>query len=210
MLRMAVIGASGMARRHMEGILVNENSELVAICEINLERAKEAAEKLEIADNVKIYEDYSEMVKAENIDAAVVVTPDGTHREIVVNLLNAGVDVLCEKPMALNLADCKAMIEAEKASGRKLMIGQVCRCTPAFVMAKEMIDAGRIGDLIFVESEYAHNYTRARGADDWRVDPDRHGVIGAAVMPSTCFDGLREIPRRFMPTPITNPSSIGR
>ena len=177
MLRMAVIGASGMARRHMEGILVNENSELVAICEINLERAKEAAEKLEIADKVKIYEDYMEMVKAEKIDAAVVVTPDGTHREIVVNLLNAGVDVLCEKPMALNLADCKAMIEAEKASGRKLMIGQVCRYTPAFIKAKELIDAGEIGELFYVESEYGHDYMHM-GDNHWRVDPERHPIVG--------------------------------
>ncbi len=177
MLRMAVIGASGMARRHMEGILANENSELVAICELDLERAQEAAKSLEIANKVKIYKDYMEMVEKEHIDAAVVVTPDGTHREIVVNLLKAGVDVLCEKPMALNLDDCRAMIAAERETGKKLMIGQVCRYTPAFKKAKELIDSGEIGELFFVESEYGHDYTHM-GDDHWRVDPERHPIVG--------------------------------
>jgi predicted dehydrogenase len=61
--------------------------------------------------------------------------------------LMAGKDVLCEKPMALTIEECEKMMEAEKKSGKTLMIGQVCRCTPAFVMAKKMIEEGKIGSL---------------------------------------------------------------
>jgi len=92
--------------------------------------------------------------------------------------MRAGKDVLCEKPMALTVAECEHMMRAEKETGRKLMIGQVCRCAPAFALAKRLIDEGRIGELFFVESEYAHDYAVARGANDWRVHPDRHGIIG--------------------------------
>ena len=113
-----------------------------------------------------------------NVDAVVVCIPDQLHLEVTEAFLRAGKDVLCEKPMALTMAECEQMMRAEKETGRKLMIGQVCRCTPAFALTKKLISEGQIGELYFVESEYAHDYAVARGAGDWRVNPERHGVIG--------------------------------
>ena len=91
-----------------------------------------------------------------------------------------GCNVMCEKPMALFTEDCAEMIKASKESGKLLMVGQVCRYAPGFVKAKEMVEAGVIGDLFFAESEYAHDYKEVRGVDDWRVDKDREPVIGGA------------------------------
>jgi predicted dehydrogenase len=59
-----------------------------------------------------------------------------------------------------------------------LMIGQVARFSPGFCKAKELVDAGRIGDLYFVESEYAHSYTIHPGVHNWRITPERNGFIG--------------------------------
>ncbi len=173
-LNIVVIGCSGMAQRHMQGVLDN-GANLYGICDISEERI---APRLAEFEGVKTTTDYREYVTDPNVDAAVIVTPDKLHKQMTIDFLMAGKDVLCEKPMALTLDECRDMIDAEKKSGKKLMIGQVCRCTPSFIMTKNLIDEGRIGELFFVESEYAHDYAVARGADDWRVDPDRHGIIG--------------------------------
>ena len=174
-LNIAVIGCSGMAKQHMRGVIAKEGACLYAVCDTAEERLAECREEFSvpIATN-----DWRELVNDPALDAVVIVTPDKLHTEMTVAFLRAGKDVLCEKPMALTVAECEEMMRVERETGRKLMIGQVCRCTPAFLMAKELVASGRIGELFFVESEYAHHYGNARGYDDWRVDPDRHAVIG--------------------------------
>ena len=98
---------------------------------------------------------------------------------MTVDALQAGKHVLCEKPMALTRKDCAAMIRAGEESGRKLMIGQICRYTPGFRRAKELIDSGAIGELFFVESEYAHDYEKIiPDTSNWRADPLRSGFLG--------------------------------
>ncbi|MBE6885223.1 MAG: Gfo/Idh/MocA family oxidoreductase [Ruminococcaceae bacterium] len=175
-LNIAVIGCSGMAQLHMQGILAKKEACLYAICDpADDGRLEKCRDEFQVPVAVA---DYRDLVEDPNIDAVVIVVPDPLHYEMTVAFLNAGKDVLCEKPMALTLEECEGMMRAEKESGRKLMIGQVCRCTPAFVMTKELIDAGRIGELFFVESEYAHDYSVARGYRDWRVTPEREGFIG--------------------------------
>lgn len=175
-LNVAVIGCSGMGRAHMLGVTEKEGATLYAICD---NATDDRLEKCKEEYNVPIaVTDYRELVNDENIDAVVIVTPDQRHLEMTVAFLRAGKDVLCEKPMALSVGDCVEMRRAEKETGRRLMIGQVCRYTPAFVMAKELVASGRIGELFFVESEYAHNYTNSRGYNDWRVSPERDGFIG--------------------------------
>jgi len=177
MLEMAVIGAGAIAKTHMKAVLNNPETELKAICDLNLEKAQKAVELLGIADKVKVYTDYMEMAVQEKLDAVIVVTDDKSHRPITVDLLEQGVHVLCEKPMALNVEDCKAMIHTAKTSGKTLMIGQICRFAPSFKRAKQLIEDGAIGELFFVESEYVHDYS-IKGDQDWRVDPDRHPIVG--------------------------------
>ncbi|MBR4292410.1 MAG: Gfo/Idh/MocA family oxidoreductase [Clostridia bacterium] len=178
-LRFAVVGIGGMGKAHLRGIFNNEFATLAAICDTNEEFAKQCA-----ADNnlEKYYLDFDEMLANEEIDVVIVCTPDQVHMDYTVKSLKAGKHVLCEKPMAQELSECKAMVAAAKETGMKLMIGQVCRKAPGFVKAKELVDAGVIGDLFMVESEYAHDYARipGRGGWQWRTDPVqlRHPVIG--------------------------------
>ena len=174
-LNIAVIGCCHMARLHMKGVLSKEGAELYAICDTLPSQIEEAQKEI---DCTRTTTDWRTLVGDPAVDAVIIVTPDQYHREMTEAFLRAGKHVLCEKPMALTLADCESMMRAERESGRRLMIGQVCRCTPAFMMAKELVDAGRIGELVFVESEYAHNYNHARGVGDWRVVPERHAFIG--------------------------------
>ena len=171
----AVIGCSGMGKAHIKGVLANENANLYALCDSAPERIKEANEEFKPERAVL---DYRELVSDPKVDAAILVIPDQVHLEMTEAFLRAGKAVLCEKPMALTPEECERMIAVERETNGKLMIGQVCRFTPAFVLAKKLVSEGTIGELTFVESEYAHDYSVARGYNDWRVVPERHGFIG--------------------------------
>lgn len=174
-IRLGVIGASNFAKAHIEGIKKGRYGELVAICDIVEDLAKAKAEEFDIPS---YYKDYKDLLAREDIDAVTLPLPDQVHRQIAVDALLAGKHVLCEKPMALNMDDCKAMIEAADKTGKQLMVGQVGRYTHSNKMVKEIIEAGEIGELFFVESEYAHDYSKKGGVGGWRVTPERHPIIG--------------------------------
>ena len=82
-----------------------------------------------------------------DVDAVIVATPGFTHADLVVSALAAGKHVFCEKPMALIPADCERMIDAGKAAGKKLMIGQVLRYIHVFAYTGELVRQGRLGDV---------------------------------------------------------------
>ncbi len=172
-LKIAVIGLQfGMA--HIEGALAY-GAEIAAICDCNAEHLRAAGKRYGIAEE-KQYPDHRALLDRSDIDAVVIAVPDQHHRELTCAFLNAGKHVLCEKPMALTREDVRAMIRAADDSSRQLMVGQICRFTPAFEKAKALVENGTLGDVYFLESEYAHDYMKL--VDNWRSDPLRHGVIG--------------------------------
>jgi predicted dehydrogenase len=173
----AVIGCSPMGEWHMQAIATHTKMNLVALCDKDAVRLQECAERFDVA---AAYTDYREMLKNEDVEAVVVCTPDFVHEEMTEAALKAGKHVMCEKPMALTMEECERMCTFEEKYGKKLMVGQICRYTHAFKLTKELIDKGEIGELYYVESEYAHDYFYSRGADDWRADPNhpREPYIG--------------------------------
>lgn len=172
-IRVGVVGL-GIGRSHARAVDGKQGIKLEALCDTNEEFLNKFADTLGVE---KRYTDFYEMLKDDSITAYIIATPDNLHKDMVCAALKAGKDVLCEKPIALHNDECKEMIKAAEESGRLLMVGQVCRFAPGFKMAKKIIDEGMIGDLYFVESEYAHDYTEIKG---WRTDPEmkRHPVTG--------------------------------
>ena len=172
-LQVANIGMMfGMS--HIEGAMAY-GAEIALICDSNPDTLRAAGERYGIPEE-KWVTDYMDIVNNENIDVVSVAIPDQQHKQVCCDLLRAGKHVLCEKPLALTREDVEDIIKAADESGCKFMVGQICRFTPAFEKAKEIIDAGIIGELYFIESEYAHDYmTFLKG---WRADPKRHGVVG--------------------------------
>ena len=175
-LRVAIIGISpGMGKLHLEAVL-EHGAEVRAVCDTNPETLKTVSDELGIPEERR-FADYHAFLNDPELDAVIVATPDQVHREISTAFLDAGKHVMCEKPLALNREDMEAIVAcARKHPQQKFMVGQICRFTPAFVKAKEIIDAGTIGELYYVESEYAHDYAKLLHA--WRKDPNRHGVVG--------------------------------
>ena len=173
-----VVGIVGlkMGRYHLKGIL-EYGAQIGAICDKDEEQLNRVGDEFKIPAENR-FTDYRELLKNEEINVAVIVTPDQLHRQMTEEFLAAGKHVLCEKPLALTREDLDAIVAATKKTDRKFMVGQICHFTPAFIKAKELLDSGAIGELYYVESEYAHDYHWIM--HDWRRDPNRHGVIGGS------------------------------
>ena len=174
-INVGVISCSKMAQAHMRAVKDHPSGRLVAICDTDVEKLRSTAAEMGVD---AAYTDYRELIRHPGLDAVIIVTPDQLHREMTLAALDAGLHVLCEKPLALTRDDLNAIVAAGRASDRKLMVGQICRFTPGFMAAKALIDAGEIGELYYVESEYAHDYQHIITAGGWRSDPIRNGVVG--------------------------------
>lgn len=174
-VRLGMIGAGGFAGTHLAQLKQVDIAEVVAIADIIPEHLEEKSKEFGISDT---YLDYNELLKREDIDAVVLPLPDQVHAEVAIAAMKAGKPVLCEKPMALDLEECREMVRVSKETGVPLMVGQIGRYTPSFVKAMDLIKKGAIGKIFFIESEYAHDYSAIGGAGGWRVTPEREPIIG--------------------------------
>jgi len=163
-----IIGLQQMGETHLKGYLDNSHTEVVGICDTDKKQLEGIKEKYQVPFATM---NYKELITRDDIGIITIVTPDFLHAEQSIAALKAGKDVLCEKPLTLTLPESKAIIETVKETKRKFMVGQVCRFAPGFVLTKKLVEQGEIGELFFVESEYAHNYTKLGGVGNWRKDP---------------------------------------
>ncbi len=170
-LNVGVISCNGIAESHVNGVIAHPRANLVAICDIDLETAKKIAEERGIK---RVYRDYKELLAQSDIDAVIIVTPHHLHSEMAVAALEAGKHVLCEKLPAFNRDDLDTIADAVKKSDKKFMVGQSAHYTPAFKLAKDIINLGEIGEIVFIETEYAHNYEKLiKSCEDRKYDPAR-------------------------------------
>ncbi|MGV3466306.1 MAG: Gfo/Idh/MocA family protein [Heyndrickxia sp.] len=161
-IKVGVIGCGSIAtHRHLPEYATNKDVEIVAVCDIVEERAKEKAQTY----NAKFYTKYEELLANEEIDAVSVCTPNYLHAPISIAALNAGKHVLCEKPMATSDDEAKAMIEAAEKNGKKLMIAHNQRFVPSHVKAREFIESGKLGKVYSFRTAFGHG-----GPEGWSVD----------------------------------------
>jgi predicted dehydrogenase len=174
-MKAGVIGLR-FGANHVAAYQQNPAAEVTVVCDIDPARAEQVAKEHGVP---KFTTDYRDLLE-EDIDIVSVATPDMWHRGHCVAALKAGKHVLCEKPLALTMEDLEAIVAAADAAPTQVMVGQVCRVAPGFVLTKALIEDGVIGRLFLAESEYAHHYGNARGVGDWRLHPLRHPFIGGA------------------------------
>ena len=177
-LKIGIIGCGGIANgKHMPALSKVDGVEMVAFCDIVIERAQKAAEKFGTPD-AKVYEDYKELIADESIDIVHVCTPNRSHSFITIDSLEAGKHVMCEKPMAKSADDAKRMVEAAKATGKKLTIGYQHRQKSSAQYAKQYIEQGAIGEIY-----YANCYAiRRRGTPNWGVFLDAEAQGGGPII----------------------------
>lgn len=141
-LKFALIGCGRIGKRHVEQIL--KVGELIAVCDIEANKADNFAENF----NVKAYYDISDMLSNEkNLDIVSICTPNGLHAEHTIKSLNAGFHVLCEKPMAIKVSDCQAMIDTATSVNKKIFIVKQNRFNPPVEAVKKLLDENRLGKI---------------------------------------------------------------
>ena len=125
---MEIIGCGGIANvRHLPALQKLDAVELVAACDIKVEKAKTAAQEFGIP---AYYEDYNEVLNIEGLDAVDICTPNYLHSQIAVKALEKGINVFCEKPDAVSVAETEKMKAAAKASSKVLMVMRNNRYMP--------------------------------------------------------------------------------
>jgi predicted dehydrogenase len=125
-------------------------AQLVAVSDVSEKGAKEAAMQLGAE---KWYTDYKEALKNPQVDAVLIATPTKYHCQIALDAAGAGKHIYCEKPMAMNEDECDQMISAAEENHVKLQIGFIRRFDESFRKAKEIIDSGKIGNVVLVKSQ---------------------------------------------------------
>lgn len=164
-VNIGIIGCGGIANgKHMPSLKKLPNVRMIAFCDILPERAEKAAKTYGTPD-AKVYTDYKELLQDPAIEVVHVLTPNREHAQISIDALYAGKHVMCEKPMAKTAADAHRMVEAAKATGKKLTIGYQSRHSAGAIYAKSFIEDGELGDIY-----YANCYAlRRRGTPNWGV-----------------------------------------
>lgn len=145
-LKFAIVGCGRIAKRHSEllGDKQIKGATLVAVCDIDYEKAKKIGDQF----NVPVYSDMNDMMRIEDVDVVVVLTPSGLHAENVVQLAKYGKHIMVEKPMALTLDDADAMIRACDANNSSLFVIKQNRFNVPVVKLKEAMEADRFGKLV--------------------------------------------------------------
>ncbi len=122
-------------------------AELVAVCDLNEQRAGEIAERYDVS---QVYIDYRDLLARADIAAVSIATPDFAHREIAVAAAKAGKHILVEKPLATTVEDAEAILQAVEEAGVTLMVDFHNRVNPALVTAKQSVAAGELGELQYI------------------------------------------------------------
>ena len=152
MKRIGIIGFGAMGKVHLKNYAKIEDADVVAICDISKDKLNASDEgniktagRIPDLTGIDIYSDSDRMFEEAELDAVSITLPTSMHREYTLKAFGAGLDVLCEKPMALTSAECREMIDAAEKGGRVLQIGHCIRFWPEYVKARELARSGKYG-----------------------------------------------------------------
>jgi predicted dehydrogenase len=183
MINVAIIGVGGIAGGHIAAYHELENANLAALCDVIPERAQGkgrtittniGANEQQPLQVAKAYTEYRDCLADPEIDMVDICLPSDLHAPVAIAALEAGKHVLCEKPMALNVEDCDRMIAAARTHDRLLMIAQVIRFWPEYLVLKELVDSGKYGKLRTATFRRLSSVPRWT-SDGWMTDPERGG-----------------------------------
>lgn len=163
-LRMAFIGAGGIAAQHLNALKKFDDVEVVALADLNAKGLKARGEAYGVAEE-SLFTDYQKMLDQVKPDAVNVCTPNGQHAPCSIAALKAGAHVIVEKPMGMNAKECKAMIAAAKSAKKKLVIGFQFRFDPKTQFLLALQKDGVFGDIRFGRVQAL----RRRGIPSWGV-----------------------------------------
>jgi len=164
-LKIALIGAGGMAMSHVQAYKMLGVKSICAVVDPVIENAMRAAEPF----GAHVYDSVDKMLEFETPDVVDICAPSFLHSEYALLFIKRKIHVLCEKPMAHTVDDANRMIDAAKENGVCLMIGQILRFWPEYEYLKELIDSGTYGEVRHIELKRQYGM-HPHGS--WYMDPE--------------------------------------
>ncbi len=174
-MNVGIIGCGGIAPTHIKVYRSLKDVNIVGLCDLNIDRAKNLAAKFKIK---KTYANYWDMFEKEDVDLVDISTPTSTHAQIVCDAAKAVPAILVEKPMALNVSECDEMIKAVAKNGSKLCIGHNQIFSPHIQKAKSMVDS--LFNLYCFRTTLKASFEKLRKYNlvpPWNVLPEQKGII---------------------------------
>ena len=178
-IQVTIVGCGGMARHHLSVMLAEfETTHIPVVCEPSLQQFEATAAKFEAAGRVppenepdldRLLQEYGDQ-----LDAAFIITPHVLHHDQALACMEAGLDVLLEKPMVMNVAEAKSLIDARDRLGRLLVVAFNGSLSPEIRTASAMIQSGDIGELQSISATIWQNWRYITG-DTWRQVPQSAG-----------------------------------
>lgn len=149
-LKVGVVGLGRLGSLYAEYLGYQiPGAELVAVADADTERAEETGNEIGVPN---VFSDYRELLKLNGLDAVVVTTPTGTHKDVVIDAANEDKMIFCEKPLSISLEEAGEMRKAVEKNGNFFHMGFMRRFDPGYAAAKEKIDNGEIGEPIVFKS----------------------------------------------------------
>lgn len=171
-VRVGLIGIGGMGGCHFYNYEKIPNAEIVAVCDVRENVAKE-----KVGDrNIKIYTDYNKMIKNEDLDMIDICTPSFLHADMAIKLLKKGYHVLCEKPMTLNTRDAKRVAVVANDSEKNFMVAHVVRFMAPYAYLRNVIETKELGRLIRLEMKRISSIP-LWSWEDWMRDEKLSGGV---------------------------------
>ncbi|MCW5960562.1 MAG: Gfo/Idh/MocA family oxidoreductase [Pyrinomonadaceae bacterium] len=174
-MKFGLIGCGAIGASRASSLQNTDKASLLSVFDSDASRRNEFAAKY----SAKAPSSYIEMLEDDDLDTVIVSTPPNLHREHCIAAFEAGKHVLCEKPLASSVEDCRAIVDAANASGKVLGTGYNYRFYPAVAKARELISEGAIGEIVNVKSFAGHPGGK-EFTHQWVHDPEIMG--GGALM----------------------------
>ena len=161
-LKIAIVGCGVMGVRHLQALKGFPFVSIPSICDIDERRAEQICTEYKIP---KFYKDYDQMLSKEDLDAVIIATPDGLHKDPAIAAIKLNKSVLIEKPIASNLEDANAIVKAAKEGKGAVLIGHILRFDYRYWGIKKMVSEGKIGNVVSVYSRRCNTLDQAERLD---------------------------------------------
>jgi predicted dehydrogenase len=172
-IAVGIIGTGSQGIHNLKAFMSERGAQVIAVCDADLSHREEARRRAKLPESSS-YNDFRELLARDDIDAVVVNTPDHWHALISIAAAKAGKDIYCEKPLAYNVAEGRALCDAVKRYGRILQTGSHQRSDKNFRLACELVRNGRIGKLHTIKVEIPEN--RNPNPLTWKIEPPPRGL----------------------------------
>lgn len=171
-IRVGLVGVGGMGGCHFYNYEKIENAELVAVCDVRKDVAKQKVGNR----NIKIYTNLDRMLQHNELDMIDICTPSYMHKNMAIKLLKKGYHVLCEKPMTLNAKDAEKVVAASKETDKNFMVAHVVRFMKPYRVLRSVIESGELGKLIRLDMKRISGIP-TWSWEDWMRDEKRSGGV---------------------------------